>query len=329
MRRLTLILSDLHLPADAVRESFPTTLELPALQSLLRVADSPTRVGDWRAWLARELGAPEFAERPPAHLPAFLAGIEPAGAWLATPVRLEARLDHVRLSDRGLLHLPLDQLVELAQEFSANFGPEQLIAGGNEHSLLLKGGPATDARTIDPARLLDADIGAALPQGEGANELRRLSAEIEMWLPGSRINATRGRAGLRKITALWLWGGGVGRQASPAEAVTRDVQLFGNDFYLVALGLLRSKDFIYRVPAALEGLGEYSDAFVALAPMSGPAGQSLAELDAKWFAPLGTALSKGAVDSLRVVANDKLFEVRSRSGWKFWRRRRTWLESLA
>ena len=31
----------------------------------------------------------------------------------------------------------------------------------------------------------------------------------------------------------------------------------------------------------------------------------------------------------RLVANDRVFEISPRAGWKFWRPRRTWLESLA
>src|ERR1041384_4395701 len=142
MRRLTLILSDLYLPADAVRESFPTTLELPALDALLRFAPAPRRIANWRSWLAQEVGVEAVEGWPAAHVHALAVGMEPAGAWLATPVRLEARLDHVRLSNRGILHLPVEQLAQLALEFRETFAGEQLVAAGLAPTLMLLNGPA-------------------------------------------------------------------------------------------------------------------------------------------------------------------------------------------
>jgi hypothetical protein len=329
MGRLTLILSDLYLPADAVRESFPTALALPALDWLLRFSREPGSITDWRPWLARELDAAALADWPVAHVCSLAAGVDPAGTWVATPVALEARLDHVRLRDRGILRLPLDQVIELMREFQASFGPETLAAGKDD-ALLLKGGPAADPHTTDPARLLDSDVGAALPQGDRASELRRLTAEIEMWLPGTRTNAARERAGQPTITSLWLWGGGkrvAGDAPSPGGASV--FELFGSDLFACSLATLLGRDLVRLAPERFEKAGLGPDAFVVLAPMSGPTNQSLRALEANWFEPVRDALSAGALDSFRLVANDRVFEIAPRAGWKFWRRRRTWLESLA
>ena len=329
MRRLTLILSDLYLPADVVRESFPTALQLPSLDGLLRFADPPRRIESWRSWLARDLGAEAIADWPVAHACAHHLGVEPAGSWLATPVALEARLDHVRLRDRGILHLTLDDLSALAREFQSSFGPETLIAGGTKDVLILGRGPVAPARTTDPARLLDMDVGAALPSGPGSGELRRLSAEIEMWLPGTRVNAGRERARLRKITSLWLWGGG-GAPARDRPALTGgDFELYGDDAYLAALVALRATGLLNRAPEGFDHLGAFANAFVVLSPMSGANYQSLAQLESSWFAPIRGALSAGDLDSFRLVANDRVFQISPRAGWKFWRPRRTWLETLA
>src|SRR5215510_5037703 len=106
MRRLTLILSDLYLPEEAAgKASPPQTVELPGLDWLLRFAQRPRRIADWRTWLAAQLGMSKFAQLPVAlacELQFLARGI---GAWLATPVHLEARLDHVRLVDRGVLRI--------------------------------------------------------------------------------------------------------------------------------------------------------------------------------------------------------------------------------
>ena len=117
MRRLTLILSDLYLPGEAVSAgALPKAITLPGLDRLLRFAQPESLGGDWRTWLARELGCGPIASLPLAHLCALGLGRDPAGSWIATPVQLEARLDHVRLLDRGLKRLlPLQRAAWIAE----------------------------------------------------------------------------------------------------------------------------------------------------------------------------------------------------------------------
>jgi hypothetical protein len=62
--------------------------------------------------------------------------------------------------------------------------------------------------------------------------------------------------------------------------------------------------------------------------MSGSPSHSLAELERLWFAPARVALLSGGLAELRVVANDRLFTVHASARFRFWRRRRNWLESL-
>jgi hypothetical protein len=249
---------------------------------------------------------------------------------MATPVALEARLDHVRLCDRGLLRLPLDQQQALRVEFSRSFGSELDLCESHERAFLLRGGPAADIDTQDPARLLDSDIGRALPSGSAAaGELRRLGTEIEMWLYGSPVNAAREQAGQRKITALWLWGGATaGPELRGREDQGKAFRLYGGDNYVLALCDLMGSEPCHRIPAAFAELGAGPPAFVELSPMSGSQVESLAALERNWFAPARTALSAGKLDSLCVLANDRVFSVDARAGWRFWRRRTSWLESL-
>jgi hypothetical protein len=329
MRRLTLILSDLFLPAEAVKESFPAMLDLPGLEWLLRFA-SVEHIGDWRHWLARELGATGVAELPVAHACALAAKLPAGGAWMATPVALEARLDHVRLRDRGLLRLPLEQQQALRAEFSQTFGGVLELRAGGERAFLLRGGPGADIHTQDPARLLDSDIGGGLPSGSAAaGELRRLGAEIEMWLYGSPVNAARERAGQRRISALWLWGGGTAAPDLGGRAdQVREFRLHGGDNYVMALCNLLGGEPRRQIPAAFGELGGGAPAFVELSPMSGSQAESLVELERNWFAPARAALTAGKLDSLSVLANDRVFDVGARAGWRVWRRRTSWLESL-
>ncbi len=341
MRRLTLILSDLYFPEEAERAALPAALDLPNLDWLLRFANRAERIGDWRSWLSADLGAAHLAKLPVAQCCA-LGLLPPAvasGAWLATPVHLEARLDHVRLADRGLLRIAAEERIAWCAEFAQVFGPQYALHDAGDHSFLLTGAAATISASVDPARLLDADIGHALPSSPAAGELRRLATEIEMWLHGARVNVTRDLAKARRVTALWLWGGGAG---DPTQALGEgrnaldELHVHGRDPYLLALARLArqggrieqqrpvkpasSFDALIDVPAR---------SVVELAPMSGPAAESLAALDGSWFAPVRAALSAGSLDQVDLLANDRWFGIPARPAWRIWRRRSSWLEQLA
>jgi hypothetical protein len=328
MRRLTLILSDLYLPEETASGEPPRTADLPCLEWLLSRANSLRRIDDWRRWLALQLHGPAASMLPLAHFEALSADIPARGLWLATPVMLEARLDHVRLADRGLLRLSAEQGFELCTEFGQTFGPELSLAAGNERRLLLSGGPDADIHTVDPARLLGSDIAAALPRGSSAGELRRLGAEIEMWLPGTRTNAARMRSGQRPITALWLWAGGLATAVAPGSASRQASRLFGGDSFLAACANLACDAPARPLPPGLAALAMDAPAYVELSPISGDAGESLESLEANWFAPARAALAKGAIEQLSMVANDRVFDILPNAAWKFWRRGRHWLELL-
>src|SRR4051812_23392601 len=171
MRRLTLILSDLYLPSEdglaAAGGNLPVAAELPMLEWLLRFSDQPLHVGDWRAWLLAQT-SPELR-----HIP--IASISARGVvdhtlldstWLATPVALEARLDHVRLVDRGLLRLEESERASCREEFARTFGTQYQLHDGGERTFFLSGLPQTGIPVADPARLLGTEIGPALPGRE-------------------------------------------------------------------------------------------------------------------------------------------------------------------
>jgi hypothetical protein len=328
MRRLSLILSDLYLPEDAVRgRSFPDAIELPGFEWLLRFAAHARHIGDWRSWALAELGADHLAHLPVAHVCGLgrLDSAAASRAWLATPVHLEARLDHVRLSDRGLLRLEASERQTWIVEFARAFGPEYSLHEAGERSFLLSGAAATRVASVDPARLLDSDIGRALPTGPAAGELRRLGTEIEMWLHAAPPNLARERARVRRVSALWLWGGGVADGAAAAAGPAREVKalVHGGDPFLSAL----------RVPVmAPRTFGSLDrDAtrwIVELSPMAGPSTESLARLETDWFAPARAALSDGSLDVLDIVANDRWFKVPARPAWRIWRRKTPWLAQL-
>lgn len=328
MRRLSLILSDLYLPEEAVRGSaFPTALDLPALDWLLRFASRAQHIADWRSWLRADLGAAHLSHRSVAQCCALgrLDAAASGNTWLATPVHLEARLDHVRLADRGLLRLPPAERAEWIAAFSRSFGPEYALHDMGERGFLLSGAASARVASVDPARLLDADIGRALPAGPAAGELRRLGTEIEMWLHGAAPNLARERAHLRRVSALWFWGGGIAEGEPPAvvPALPQPALIHGGDPFLQALGAPQPP------PPNFGSLDRDATRWVVeLSPMCGPPGESLSNLDTDWFAPARAALSDGSLDVVDVVANDRWFQVASRAGLRIWRRKSPWLAQL-
>jgi hypothetical protein len=331
MQRLTLILSDLYLPQEVSGATVATPLVLPGLSALLRVA-SVEALTNWRHWLASELGPSGLAEVPVAQVAgrAFVRAEEAGTAWLATPVHLSARLDHVRLVDRGLLSLTAEERVALCDEFARQFGPEYRLHAGAGRQLLLTGISAISAPTVDPARMLDADVATALPRGKEADELRRLGAEIEMWLHASELNAARERARAPGISALWLWGGGPVTPVPAATRATGAVSLRGGDSFLAGLAHFANAGTPLAAPERYAAL-DAGDAHqvVELAPMSGAPQESLPSLDEHWFVPAREALAAGTLSSLDVVANDTCFRITSRMSWRFWRPRRSWFENVA
>jgi hypothetical protein len=341
MQRLTLILSDLYLPEEAAGQAKLThAIALPNLDWLLRFADPPRRIRDWRHWLAEEVGESRYARLPVAQACEiqFLAQ-GPGSGWLATPVHLEARLDHVRLVDRGVLRIAAAQRPAWCAEFAQAFGPQYSLHDIGERAFLLTGIAPTAAQSQDPVRLLDADIATALPRGPEAAELRRLGTEIEMWLYRAALNRRREQAHEPRISALWLWGGGQephggAAATAPRIAAMEELRFHGGDPFLLALAesfALSHRREVRCIPtppsfAALEpGAGR---AVVELTPMSGSSQESLHSLEANWFVAVRAALNNGSLASCDLVANDRWFRIHSRAGWKFWRRSGSWLQRL-
>lgn len=312
MRRLTVILSDLYLSTDSITDGIPRTHALPSLDGLLRFARGE-RIGDWRRWLLAQSGEPAGGFRF-ATVAADVGVRDAPTAWIATPVHLEARLDHVRLVDRGLLRVDPVESEAWCAEFARVFGPQYALHPGGERAFLLSGLPPSAVYVPDPARCLGGEIGPALP-GRDAPELRRLWTEIEMWLHAAATNAARERAGRRRLSALWLWGNETG--ASGATTVDGAFRFDGSDPLIRALQRRSA-------PAS----GSAHDV-VERAPMTGADRESMSALETEWFAPARVALSRGELAEFALVANDRRFVVRRHSDWKRWRRRRSWLESLA
>jgi hypothetical protein len=121
-------------------------------------------------------------------------------------MHLIAGMTSVHVDRRSILRLDAGDQAMLVADFQrvfhdSGFHLQPLEAG----DFLMLGPEMSPADTQEPARAM----GASMAQQAGfAPALRKLGAEIEMWLHDHPINDTRRRRGEQPVTALWLWGGG-------------------------------------------------------------------------------------------------------------------------
>jgi len=262
--------------------------------------------------------------------------------WLATPVSLVAGLTSAHLDRRGILRLSAADLTALAAEFrrvfhDSGFVLEPLDSG----DFLLFGPQLRVAQMLEPARAMGNSIANALGSGDPA--LRRLGAEIEMWLHEHPVNAARTRRGEAPVTGLWLWGGGpsplprervaghlraaAGNTHAPS-ASSSDIA-FGTDAWLQGLWASIGKK-VFPLPQQLPDVFGYPEARraalvieIGLMLHSNPRWtffDAVAHIDRAFITPAVEALAAAKVERLVILANDHQLTLRARDRFKLWRR---------
>jgi hypothetical protein len=346
VRELVIVIADLYLPrgedAQLLRAGL-TAGSAPGIEFAARFGEHAQLADGWRAWLARRLGRGDLARLAPARIAAAMCAAEPeavggvaATAWIATPVQLLAGLTRVHLPAHGILRLPAAETASLAGGFRRAFGGSgvalyPLPCG----ELLLFTAGMSAVATLEPARAVGADLAQSLPQGPQAAPLRRLGAEIEMWLHGEAVNAARTQRGEPPVTSLWLWGsaaapGAALPAAAGAVAAPRTARAFGTDAWLEGLSrilgsacqALPERLHIGTDPADLEVWVLEVRQELAVAGGGASLAQALAQLDVRFISPALAALKGRLADSLTLLANDTRVTLTPRSGRRFWRRAR-------
>ena len=351
MREVVIVIRDLYLePERASRAADAAALPIseasagpgagagvaPGIEQLARFGDKATLPEGWRSWIAHWLAVPQYASAAPASIAAAnLADVSVERAvWLATPLHLIAGLTSVHFDRRSILHLPGAELEELAASFRETFWGSGFdlhpLAGGE----FLLSGPlsATQASTTEPARMLLTSVADALPAGGGAQPLRRLSAEIEMWLHTHPLNEERARRGAAPVATLWVWGGG-GAPVSMPAVVAREIAdaVYGSDAYIQGLWRLAGGETrplpvdwttVIGEPRAQRALGVVEVAELLHANGSWNLSDAVAELDRRLISPSLAALRRGKLERLMLLANDRCLSLHAADRWRLWRRMR-------
>ncbi len=340
VRELVLLLTDVYLPPD-------TDAVVATRAGHARYAAAEFLPSGWRDWLAQRVGRGELSGWPVAALvaaayPEGQLGTLPAGVaqfrndvMLATPVHLQAGMDHVRLPADGLLQLTAEELDSLAASFDPALGRERGLSlrtvGGS--GLLLAGLPLGQVVTADPARWLGADLRQALPRGADAPRVRALAGEIELWLHEHPLNVLRRRRRERPVSALWLWGGGtaVRPDAAPlARGVAqRDLLLAVLTRDPAALALARLAGLAAAPSDAPQLLRQPHTRSIAVLALSDYGQRGLAAFEHDWLQPARAALRRGELQALRLMANDRVTTLMRFDALKVWRPARHWLRALS
>src|SRR5262249_27090661 len=263
--------------------------------------------------------------------PATRASAEEAHSstrWIATAMHLRAGLRHLHLDHRGLLRLPEAEQGQLSADFARTLAPspyalEPLPSG---EFLLDPPGLATVA-TSEPARCVGGALDAFVPAGAAAAPLRRLLAEIEMWLHTQPLNESRRQRGAMTVTSLWPWGAS-GRIVRPAPGVRAALPLgFGRDAWLDGLWRLQGSAARPAPQRLEEVLAAGARAGVVLVELGGElhgepdtVADALQRIDERVVSPAVAALRNGALDHLRVILNDVCVQLQPGNLRRFWRR---------
>ena len=341
MSRLILVLRDLH-PArlsEAARASLP---RLGKLEQWLARGATEQAADGWRLWLQRRSRDAQRYAAPLASIAGAAVANLPAAQplWLATPLHLVAGLDTVRVHPAGLLELAWEEQQALQQDFKRVFAGSgwSLHPTGRREMLLAGGaGAASGAvRSHDPALWLGADPRSGMPAGPGAEALRRLGAELEMWLHEHPVNQARLGRGLLNANALWIWGGGAAAMAREELSVpdaSGATVAWADDLFID--GLARLDGFAVeplptRWPQTLPAM-PVANILVACELGAAPDERTLRSLERDWIGPALGRLADGGLQSATLLAGSqavRLERVAFRSLWRRLRRTRPWWETL-
>ena len=324
-----LVISGLPGPAQDSHENPPA---LPGLSGLLRLADRGTEHRDWRSGLLEDLGAAGWVDAAPAVVAAAALPMTPGvGVCLAVPVHAMVGISRVHLHAAGL-QLDAAQAAAFAAGFSAQFGAEPRLHEVNQ-GWLMEASYAAAASDEDPLHWLGKPLERRAAQSEPERRLRRLGAEIEMWLADLPLNTERLRRGQLPVNLLWLWGGG--RVRIPA-AVLRDSSLRlhaqQGDAWLAGCAALTGAE-LSPLPEGWQAIAngqppaQKSVIVLEVTPMTDS--RQWLSWDEQWFQPLLRDLQARRIDALALRCGRRRLQVRRRWWSAPWRRRRPWWQEVA
>ncbi|MBA5869096.1 MAG: phosphoglycerate mutase [Nitrospira sp. CR2.1] len=117
---------------------------------------------------------------------------------------------HVVMEDATAGLIETEQARELLDAINEQLGSEsiQFYPGSGHRHLMVWVGGKSRAACVDPQELVGRSIAEALPNGDGADVLRKIMDASFAILRDHPVNEEREQDGLKPANCLWLWGQG-------------------------------------------------------------------------------------------------------------------------
>jgi hypothetical protein len=127
--------------------------------------------------------------------------------WLyAVPVHLVLQRDSFGLAEPVPLPLESDEAEALTSLFNQHFEADGLQFYWHENQWFLRSENNPNIHTNAPESLINKDINAFLPTGEGAIKWASFTNEIQMLLFEHPVNQAREAKRLPAINSIWCYG---------------------------------------------------------------------------------------------------------------------------
>lgn len=303
--------------------------ELPALTRLLTAARRLADASDWRAGVLRWLGAADVAWPHAAtaacNVPALGAG---ASLCRVAPLHVVAGISRVHLPPEGLLALGEEERAAWREAFNAEFGTADIVLHTVPGGWLLAAPFAAAARDTEPEMMQGLSLERAAAASQPERALRRLGAEIEMWLAGHALNRAREEQRQLPLNCLWF-SGGVELTRRPAITRPPDVVLGPALPDPWTSGLAHHCNVPCEVAEGWVQARRSSNALVVPAAVTAvDATRQWEALEAGWFAPAWQAWRDGDLGALHLQIGASSWQLPQAAPWRWLRRRRAWWQAV-
>ena len=325
--QLDLILPGLFDRLGEWTRSYAPLPEFPQLQSMLararvdRTGHKGLEASIWRHF------DPLWSAPAPLSAAPLIDPDAPANVLHATPVHLEVGMRDLILSRPE--PLDADERRELAKTID-----EQLHATGQRFFIDTFGNgylsldEALEIVTTPPSLVAGEGIRDHLPTGADAATLHRLMTELQMVLHTAPFNQRREQRGLKRVNALWLWGGG---DADRPLRAAHDLLLADNPFAMACAAATGQQHA--ALPARFEtGHVDGAERVLVVDGRLLAAVENddihgwqlaLAAFERDWLAPIRDAIHSGRLERVTIDPCDgRIFAVSRADRWKLWRRPR-------
>jgi hypothetical protein len=243
-------------------------------------------------------------------------------------------LDTLRLHEDGLLWLSADEQQRLAGEFGQVFGDSGWRLRPTAAREMTLEGPVVDAEGPDPSWFAGQSLRELRLQGGEVATLRRLQAEIEMWLHAKSFVAQAGRERLR-VNALWLWGCRFAATlarcqmtaSASASPSTGESMVYANDLAARACAMAAGAHFS-NLPESWPESRAKADCYAVLTVHGTAVTSQLADIEQHWLRPALEQRGNARQRILELVCGARRWTFGAAAKWRVWRRRRHWLPEL-